>query len=48
MAKKMEESIDFGAIDDSPISVHEVSSMEGNKPSTRIESEKKLKPSRVV
>ena len=44
----MEESIDFGAIDDSPISVHEVSSMEGNKPSTRIESEQKPKPSRVV
>lgn len=44
----MEESIDFGAIDDSPISVHEVNSMEGNKPSTRTESEKKPKPSRVV
>ena len=44
----MEESIDFGAIDDSPISVHEVSSMEGNKPSARIEGEKKPKPSRVV
>lgn len=44
----MEESIDFGAIDDSPIPVHEVSSMEGNKPSTRIEGEKKPKPSRVV
>lgn len=44
----MEESIDFGVIDDSPISVHEVSSMEGNKPSARIESEKKPKPSRVV
>lgn len=44
----MEESIDFGAIDDSSISVHEVSSMEGNKPSARIESEKKPKPSRVV
>lgn len=44
----MEESIDFGAIDDSPISVYEVSSMEGNKPSTRIEGEKKPKPSRVV
>lgn len=44
----MEESIDFGAIDDSPISVHEVSSMGGNEPSARIESEKKPKPSRVV
>lgn len=44
----MEESIDFGAIDDSPISVHEVNSMEGNKPSARIEGEKKPKPSRVV
>lgn len=44
----MEESIDFGAIDDSPISVYEVSSMEGNKPSARIEGEKKPKPSRVV
>nr|DAL05069.1 MAG TPA: hypothetical protein [Crassvirales sp.] len=48
MAKKMEESIDFGAIDDSPISVHEVSSMGGNEPPARIESEKKPKPSRVV
>lgn len=44
----MEESIDFGAIDDSPISVHEVSSMGGNEPPARIESEKKPKPSRVV
>lgn len=44
----MEESIDFGAIDDNPISVHEVSSMEGNKPSARTEDEKKPKPSRVV
>ena len=44
----MEESIDFGAIDDSPISVHEVSSMGGNEPSARIEGEKKPKPSRVV
>lgn len=44
----MEESIDFGAIDDSPISVHEVSSMEGNKPSAKIEGEKRPKPSRVV
>lgn len=44
----MEESIDFEAIDGSPISVHEVSSMEGNKPSTRTEGEKKPKPSRVV
>lgn len=44
----MEESIDFGAIDDSPISVHEVSSMGGNEPPARIENEKKPKPSRVV
>lgn len=44
----MEESIDFGAIDDSPISVHEVSSMGGDEPPARIESEKKPKPSRVV
>ncbi len=44
----MEESIDFGAIDDSPISVHEVSSMGGNEPSERTEGEKKPKPSRVV
>lgn len=44
----MEESIDFGAIDDSPISVHEVSSMGGNEPPARIESEKKPKSSRVV
>lgn len=44
----MEESIDFGAIDDSPISIHEVSSMEGKNPSAKTESKGEPRIRRAV
>ena len=42
------EEIDLGAIDDSPISVHEVESMEGTKVPAKSEVEKKPKPGKVI
>lgn len=42
------EEIDLGAIDDSPISVHEVEPMRGTTVPTRSEVEKKPRPGRVI